>query len=82
VNLQEPHNNKGRNQMWIKTFRTEEMRQHLEGEFPMHLAVEQRFPSHPNGKITFRAYKTNIDGVCIEGENYLDLRAKIASRKI
>lgn len=68
--------------MWIKTTRTEEMRQHLDGEFAMHLAVEQRFPSHPNGKITFRAYKTNVDGAFIQGENYLDLRAKILNRKI
>jgi hypothetical protein len=68
--------------MWINTKRTEEMRQCLEGEFAMHLAVEQRFPSHPNGTMTYRAYKTNMDGDCIEGENYLDLRAKIANRKI
>ena len=58
------------------------MRQDLECEFAMHLAVEQRFPSHPNGKMTFRAYKTNVDGASIEGENYLDLRSKIANRKI
>jgi len=68
--------------MWINTTRTEEMRQDLECEFAMHLAVEQRFPSHPNGKMTFRAYKTNVDGASIEGENYLDLRSKIANRKI
>lgn len=58
------------------------MRQYLEGEFAMHLAVEQRFPSHPIGTMTYRAYKTNVDSDCVEGENYLDLRAKIANRKL
>ena len=66
--------------MWIKTHRTEEIRQWLEAEFCQNLAVEQRFPSHPIDGPQLRVYRTSGDYEPKFGSNYLELRAIIGSR--
>jgi hypothetical protein len=66
--------------MWIKTHRTDEIRQALEAEFCQYLTVEQRFPGHPIDGPQFRVYRTSGNYEPKFGSNYLELRASIISR--
>ena len=68
--------------MWINTAKTEDMRQNLEAEFCMHLAIEQRFPSHPTQGVKYRIYRTDCRGDEVESFNPADLRQAIINRKI
>lgn len=68
--------------MWINTRHTEKVRQHLEADFCVNLAVEQQFPSHPNGGTRYRLYRTDIDGPEAYTSDVNGLREILISRGV